>query len=214
MKYAGFIKRTAAFFLDYFLIAIISLFLGGMTNSSINLSEIHFKGIDIPQFRLAYYSVFIVLILIYYIVLEGTEQATLGKNLLGLKVVNKEGKNISLPSKFFRFLFVLIFAVSISIPHLFFSMGVMPVNYDYVFIDRANFISYIIAFVCFISYLCLLFSQKKQTLYDKLTKTFVIEDKEKPTFIPWLIFILGVLPILILYLSNFILLYFWEKVIG
>lgn len=214
MKYAGFIKRTAAFVVDYFIIAVSSLVLGGIINSLVNYPNVNFRGFEISFFRFVYYSIFTILTLVYYLVSEVKYQATFGKHLFGLKVVNSKENKISLISQIFRFLFVLIFAVSIHIPHIFFSMGAMPINYDYVLIDRCNIISYIIAFVCFISYLCLLFSQKKQTLYDKLTKTFVIEDKEKPTFIPWLIFILGVLPILILYLSNFILLYFWEKFIG
>lgn len=95
----------------------------------------------------------------------------------------------------------------------------MLVNYDYLLIDRANVISYIIALVCFVSYLCLLFSQKKQTLYDKLTNSFVIENKEKLAFITNIeiaeVFsFLFLLLIFILYISNFVLLYFWEKFIG
>ena len=219
MKYAGFIKRTSAFVVDYFIIAVSSLVLGGIINSLLNYSNVNFRGFEISSFKFVYYSCFAFLISIYYFVSEVKYQATFGKYLFGLKVINDKENKISLISQIFRFLFVLIFAVSISIPHIFFSMGAMPINYDYVFIDRANFISYIITLVCLISYLCLLFSQKKQTLYDKLTKTFVIENKERPAFITNIeiaeVFsFLFLLLIFILYLSNFIFLFFWEKFIG
>ena len=219
LVYAGFIKRTAAFVVDYFIIAVCSLVLGGIINSLISVSNVNFKGFEISFFRFIYYSCFALFISIYYLISEVKYQATFGKRLFGLKVVNNKGNKISFISSLFRFLFVVIFAVSIHIPHIFFSTGAMLVNYDYLLIDRANVISYIIALVCFVSYLCLLFSQKKQTLYDKLTNSFVIENKEKPAFITNIeiaeVFsFLFLLLIFILYLSNFVLLYFWEKFIG
>ncbi len=213
MKYAGFIKRTAAFVVDYFIIAVSSLVLGGIINSLVNYPNVNFRGFEISFFRFVYYSCFAFFISIYYLVSEVKYQATFGKHLFGLKVVNSKENKISLISKLFRFLFVIIFVISFNIPQVFFSMGAMPINYDYVLIDRCNIISYIIAFVCLISYLCLLFSQKKQTLYDKLTKTFVIEEKEKSKVIAECLLVPGVL-ICIFYLCRFIMLFWWEKFIG
>lgn len=213
MKYAGFIKRTAAFVVDYLLIVVCSIVIGGIISRLINYPYVNFKGFEIPFFRFIYYFVFTILTLIYYLIAEGKYQATFGKRCFGLKVTNQAGNNISFISNLSRFLFVMIFAVSIHISHIFFSMGAKPINYNYLLIDRVNIISYIIAFLCIISYLCLLFSSKKQTLYDKLTKTFVIEDKEKSGVIASCLLVSGAL-ICIFYLCKFVFLFWWDKFIG
>jgi uncharacterized RDD family membrane protein YckC len=215
LVYADFIKRTAAVFVDILFVVISSSILARIMFNLINPSDIYIGGY--LGFRI--YGHILVLSIcsllftsIYVLIFEGKYQATLGKLLLGLKVVNAEGTPLSLKNKLFRFLFVIIFIISTLVPYILFLGELRPVTAYDSLVEGMNLVFYIIVLLCFISYLCLIFSPKKQTLYDRLTKTFVVENKKRSNIIAWIVFLILLLPILILFLQNLFLIFFWDKI--
>ena len=207
MKYAGFIKRTAAFFADsFFLISfsLVVLFFYFYINYSINTS-------DIPDNWYFYYLSFLIILFpIYYLIFEGLlGQASLGKRFFALRVVPFEGEKLSFKQKFFRLLFALVFSLSAQLPNLLFFITIKINPYD-PFITKCNFFLYLIALASLISYLYLLLAPKKQTWHDKITTTAVIEYKKRFSVFAWIVFVIGLLPVLLYPILSILLKTFWE----
>lgn len=175
LVYAGFIKRTAAVCIDYSILPAV-LFIEMISWVTHHHEE--------PMLRIegeySEPSIFtspevimpILLILVYYFIFEVKSNATLGKRLLGLEVVNAEGKSLTLKNKLWRFLFVVIFVLSVYI--VFLNGGDE--------LKCIHFFCLIVGVLCLFSYLSLLISPKKQTIYDKFTDCY-IQDKKNVVFL-------------------------------
>lgn len=186
MKYAGFIKRTAAFFLDLLILLILNLFLMRVINP------------------IGHISPFYCFIFIYFFVFAIINQETLGKRFFGLKEVDKEGNKISAKNRLLRFLFIMILIIGTQLPNLFPS-GRFSESCGYIIKSNKYLYLLPIQFLCLISYMCLLFSHTKQTLYDKLTKTFIIEYKKRTILFALIILLIGLLLIVPATFSDFLL---------
>ena len=185
MKYAGFIKRTAAFFLDLLILLIFNLFLMRVISPIGHISPF-------------YYFIFI-----YFFVFAIINQETLGKRFFGLKEVDKEGNKISTKNRLLRFLFIMILIIGTQLQSMFPS-GRFTEQCGYMLESNKYLYLLPIQFLCLISYMCLLFSHTKQTLYDKLTKTFIIEYKKRTILFALIILLIGLLLIVPATFSDFL----------
>ena len=174
MKYAGFIKRTAAFFLDLLILLIFSLFLVRVINP------------------IGHISPFYCFIFIYFFVFAIINQETLGKRFFGLKEVDKEGNKISTKNRLLRFLFIMILILGTQL-QIIFPSGRYIEQCGYMLESNTYLYLLPIQFLCLISYICLVFSCTKQTLYDKLTKSFIIEYKKRTILFALIILLIGIL---------------------
>ena len=100
MIYSGFFRRLLAFMLDMLLVSIPSILLFGsmltlqLENADVNPTDAQIALLGITVLTAQLVSVLIAWL--YYALLEsGKYQATLGKRLLGIKVVGKNGQRIS-----------------------------------------------------------------------------------------------------------------------
>lgn len=124
--YAGFWIRFLAVMLDGVIIVIpLNLIFGFLSNIS-NLSFINYLGILCG--------------LIYIIYFEGTTGQTLGKKIVGVKVIDYEGKTIGIPNAALRYIGKIISGLILGI-----------------------------------GYIMAAFDEKKQSLHDKIVKTYVIK---------------------------------------
>lgn len=205
LVYAGFIKRGAAFFLDYLFIMIFSFICLLFT-----LKKISEKS-DIPEDWYIYFlSALIIIFPLYYFIFEIVfGQASLGKRFFALRVVSFEGGKLSVKQKYFRLFFALVFSLSAQLPNFLFFITIKINPYDS-FITKCNFFIYLIALASLISYLYLLLAPKKQTWHDKITKTAVIEYKKRFSVFAWIVFVIWLLPILLYPIFSILLKIFWE----
>lgn len=203
--YAGFIKRSAAFFLDYLFLMFSSFICLFFT-----LKKISEKA-DIPEDWYIYFlSALIIIFPLYYFIFEIVlGQASLGKRFFALRVVPFEGEKLSVKQKYFRLLFALVFSVSAQLPNFLFFITIKINPYD-TFITKCNFFIYLIALASLISYLYLLLAPKQQTWHDKITKTAVIEYKKRFSAFAWIVFVIWLLPILLYPILSILLKTFWE----
>ncbi len=128
-KYAGFWLRLLALFLD---VLILSILLAPIV-------------ITIEYFNLKYLTNFIYFLLLwpYYSILESSKlQGTLGKYLIGIKVVDYNYNRIDFNIATLRYVSSILSSLTI-----------------------------------FIGYIMALFTSRKQTLHDIISKTLVIRKK-------------------------------------
>ena len=204
MKYAGFFKRTVAAIVDCLIIFLCAVISYKVIIMIFHPAVIATRDYLFRPWQYVFYPLFTLFILLYFFVFETLGQATLGKHLFALKVVDNQGNQLTLINKLLRFLFVIVFAVSTQLPNILCFEYMFPINeHNKYYFSSYNYIFGILVLLCIISYLCLIFSSKNQTLYDKITKTFVIENKKRPTIIVWMIFLTLLLPMLILFLNNY-----------
>ena len=206
MKYAGFIKRTAAFILDCLIIFFCSIIFYKVITIVFHTTIIETRDYLFRPWQYVFYPLFTLFVLLYYFVFETLGQAGLGKRLFSLKIVDNRDNKLALKSSLFRFLYVIIFVISTLLTNILFFENKDPIciHFKYEF-PLYNYIFWGITFLCIISYVCLLFFSKKQTLYDKLTKSFVIEEKKKLGFIAGFLVLFFTLPILILIFNKFLI---------
>ena len=184
MKYAGFIKRTAAFIVDCFISLLCSFNIFVLFN---------LQDIKIGHYSLFPYPLFILLMLLNYFIFEMFGQASLGKLLLGLKIVNKDRANLTLINKILRFLIVGVFIIISLLPNFLPSQSTRG-NENCGYILSPYYYNFLcLAIIGLIPYLCLLFSSKKQTLYDKLTKSFIIDNQKRSYTFAIMILLIGLL---------------------
>ena len=125
-KYAGFFLRFLGFFVDLFLLSIL-------------LSPVLyiFRVLNLEEL---YNFVFFILVWLYYSTLESSRlQGTIGKFLIGIKVVDYNNNRIDFTKATLRYVSSLL-----SMMFLFFG------------------------------YLMILFTEKKQSLHDIISKTLVV----------------------------------------
>ena len=126
--YGGFWRRTIAFLIDKVALSLISMILlfiaslflglGFPFNLSINISEV-ITG----TFLLSYYGTTIFLNMVYFTYFHGTTGQTPGKKILGLKVIQKTGNEMTLGLAFLRW-------VGYIISGLVFNLGFLWVAFD------------------------------------------------------------------------------------
>ena len=203
--YASFIKRSAAFFLDYLFLMFFSFICLFFTLKKIS------ETTEIPgDWYIYFLSALMLIFPLYYFIFEIVfGQASLGKRFFALRVVSFEGGKLSLKQKYFRLLFALIFSVSAQLPNFLFFITIKINPYD-PFITKCNFFIYLITLASLISYLYLLLAPKKQTWHDKITKTAVIEYKKRFSVFAWIVFVIWLLPILLYPILSILLKIFWE----
>ena len=203
MKYAGFVKRSAAFVIDCLVIGICSFILYKITVLLFNPAAIKIStGILYPSRYLSYSSL-IIISLVYYFICETLGQATLGKRLFSLKVIDNQGNQLTLINKLFRFLFVIVFVVSTQLPNILYFENEFPINENNKYwVPSCNYIFWSVGLFCIISYLCLALSSKNQTLYDKLTKSFVLEEKKKLDYLADKVALIGMAIIIFIFIMS------------
>jgi len=126
--YGGFWRRTIAFLIDKVALSLISMILlfiaslflglGFPFDLSINISEV-ITG----TFLLSYYGTTIFLNMLYFTYFHGTTGQTPGKKILGLKVIQKTGNEMTLGLAFLRW-------VGYIISGLVFNLGFLWVAFD------------------------------------------------------------------------------------
>ena len=207
--YAGLIKRSAAFIIDFCIIVIFFIIedLIFINSSYIPNTLVIDSYPNTFTFKILFiYFILMLFVFAYYFIFEVKSNATLGKRLLGLEVLNEEGKSLTLKNKLWRFLFVVIFTTSLQIVSIVVSLGAdgMCAHEDFS-LPIYICIFCLIGFLCLFSYFSLLISSKKQTIYDRLTSC-CIQDKKKSMFIStWLLLVLGGL----FFVLYSVLLFFW-----
>ena len=144
MQYAGVWIRLHAIIIDLIILAALDAII-----SSFNL------GIELYYLR----DIFI---LGYFIIMPTFYEGTIGKKICNIKIINKNGKYISLTQSMIRF---LPFIITIFLN-----------NYQFYLISNSD--SFIINILIIFYYLAEISSLKdsssKQSLHDKLAKTYVI----------------------------------------
>ena len=101
--YAGFLRRWAALFLDTFIIGLVAQILAAVAGAVFAFSL--FGGIEessgmpsagLIAFYLVFYLIYFALAGMYYALMESSSnQATVGKLALGIKVTDREGRRLS-----------------------------------------------------------------------------------------------------------------------
>jgi uncharacterized RDD family membrane protein YckC len=126
--YGGFWRRTIAFLVDKLVLSLTSIILlfiaalflglGFPLDLSVNISEV-ITG----TFILSYYGTTIFLNMVYFTYFHGTTGQTPGKKILGLKVIQKTGDEMTLGLAFLRW-------VGYIISGLVFNLGFLWVAFD------------------------------------------------------------------------------------
>jgi uncharacterized RDD family membrane protein YckC len=126
--YGGFWRRTIAFLIDKLVLSLTSMILlfiaalflglGFPFDLSVNISEV-ITG----TFILSYYGTTIFLNMVYFTYFHGTTGQTPGKKILGLKVIQKTGDEMTLGLAFLRW-------VGYIISGLVFNLGFLWVAFD------------------------------------------------------------------------------------
>ncbi|NGX38779.1 MAG: hypothetical protein KR126chlam1_00090 [Chlamydiae bacterium] len=136
MIYSGLTRRLCAFSLDCLIVLGLYMAIGLV----LGLSAMKYPLQSLSMLGIWYFGGMIAFSWLYFALLESSVwQATLGKRVLGLKVISEEGERIS----FWR----------------------ASVRYFSKVLSRL---------ACFIGFLMILFTKKKQALHDKIAATLVI----------------------------------------
>lgn len=142
--YAGFWLRLAAYFIDTIIFTaafVVLLFI------AVLLSTVLFQAtINLEYFRIIIAAPILILQCLYFSLFESsTKQATIGKLIVGIQVVNYKGKKIEFVTALGRYFARIVSTLTI-----------------------------------YIGFLMALWTDKKQTLHDKMTKTLVVVKQNKP----------------------------------
>jgi len=168
-SYAGFWQRAGAFALDYiiilgYLIAITLLFL--FLNTAVNISQWLFAE-RIQTQGVAFLLVTLPITLYFAVGESSTRQATWGKQRLGLKVADHNGKQIAFWRAFAR---ALLKFIPWEISHtVIWEIYFFPKT-DSILINYGFALVYLLVGLNIAS---LVMTKTHQTLYDFLAKTFV-----------------------------------------
>jgi len=168
-SYAGFWKRTGAFALDYmiilgYLIAITLLFL--FLNTAFNVDQWLFAE-RIQAQAVAFLLVTFPITLYFTISESSTRHATWGKQRLGLKVTDQNGRQITFWRALAR---TLLKFIPWEISHTLIWEIYFSPKTDSVFINYGFVLVYVLIGLNIAS---LVMTKTHQTLYDFLAKTFV-----------------------------------------
>lgn len=107
LRHAGFVKRVAAFALDYlviaaYLVVLVGAGVGVTFTFGARIRTWPLFGSPIVMDVIAFLSAILPVIVYFALQESSSAQATWGKRKLGLKVVNSEGKRLSRPQAFVR----------------------------------------------------------------------------------------------------------------
>lgn len=195
---ASFFKRICAFLLDYFIVIfIVSLITMGFNNSGTNevtskmnklMSDYQSGEITIDEYKDETYKlnydlqksnltsniVSVTLYVGYFIVFATLNKGqTLGKKLLKVKVVNKDGDKPSIWNMLIRSLFIYnIVSALFSVIFI----NILSVN---AFTYTYTILGYIEFFVIIVSFFMVIYKKDGRGLHDMIAGTNVIEEVKK-----------------------------------
>ena len=129
---------------------------------------------------------------------------TTDKALEKAKEVDKEGNKISAKNRLLRFLFIMILIIGTQLQSIFPS-GRYSEQCGYMLESNKYLYLLSIQILCIIIYMSLIFSRTKQNLYDKLTKTFVTENKKRTILFALMILLIGLFLMLPLALKDLLI---------
>lgn len=185
---ASFFKRMGAFILDYFIVIfIVSLITMGFSSNKTNdltdkmnklLSDYQSGEITIVEYKyelqksnLTTNIVSVTLYIGYFVVFATLNKGqTLGKKLLKIKVVNKDGEKPSIWNMLVRSLFIYnIISALFSIIFV----NILSVN---TFIYIYTIVGYVEFFVIIVSFFMVTYKKDGKGLHDMIAGTSVIEE--------------------------------------
>lgn len=195
---ASFFKRICAFLLDYFIVIfIVSLITMGFNNNGTNevtskmnklMSDYQSGEITIDEYKDETYKlnydlqksnltsniVSVTLYVGYFIVFATLNKGqTLGKKLLKVKVVNKDGDKPSIWNMLIRSLFIYnIVSALFSVIFI----NILSVN---AFTYTYTILGYIEFFVIIVSFFMVIYKKDGRGLHDMIAGTNVIEEVKK-----------------------------------
>jgi len=150
----------------------------------VSLVQIPILIVSLRSFKSPWIIILLTLVaLLYKPVLEFAYQATLGKKLLGLKVVNSEFQKGSLSTILLRNSLQVaagLLSIAVTTPLLFkdgFASVSSFLEYSaYISVEKTvTYVSYIPMIIALIDVICLLTDMQKRTLHDRIGKTFVVK---------------------------------------
>ena len=190
---ASFFKRMGAFILDYFIVIfIVSLITMGFNSNKTNdltdkmsklLSDYQNGEITIYEYKINYELqksnlttniVSVTLYIGYFVVFATLNKGqTLGKKLLKIKVVNKDGEKPSIWNMLLRSLFIYnIVSALFSIIFV----NILSVNtFTYIY----TIVGYVEFFVIIVSFFMVTYKKDGRGLHDMIAGTNVIEEVKK-----------------------------------
>lgn len=170
--YAGFVQRITAFFLDY---VIILIYLTAITvlmwllNSLFSINDLLFTDRVRAQF-VGFLLITLPVALYFAISESSTHQATWGKQRMGLKVTDYQGARISFGRSLARTGLKLI---PWELSHtLIWDISFSPQADDVLIYYGFGFVYLLVG----LNLASLLLTQKHQTIYDLLIKTYVVKQ--------------------------------------
>jgi uncharacterized RDD family membrane protein YckC len=172
IQYATFMQRVHAYTLDCIIFAPLSAI----------------SGWNLIQWKNPWIAIGVIIIwCIYKPVLEWTQGATIGKKIIGLKVVDYNYEGISFNQAMLRF--SVYFAVSIGnlltfltlYEHPDFSEALLPEDIIQIQQQNPDMTGSIIMFFFLFSVTRILFDQKRQAHHDAISHTYCIAVPKKST---------------------------------
>lgn len=105
-KYAGLLKRLVSFLADFIFIFLILM----VTFISLVLTEV---SINIPSY--GYIAIFIIVLALYKVILEGFLSTTLGKKIVGIKLECSDGSKIGFGKALIRNVSIVLDVITLGI---------------------------------------------------------------------------------------------------
>jgi len=155
--YCGFWRRTFAFFIDSLMLNMMEKFL--------------------ENFNLEGYFAIIFTLLYWSLTESSKTQASPGKQLLGLKIINKDGTSISFLKSFFRAL--LLYLVFFVIGMILFLLGIESSGEQNSLIYVSTIVTYLMVGV--INMFCIIFTDEETSIPDMICGTRVVKRDDRLT---------------------------------
>jgi uncharacterized RDD family membrane protein YckC len=156
---AGFFRRFPALVLDAIIILVLVFPFGRLAMRFLEVLGVHMSSIDTNAAALGAFLYYFWAIAIFYLLIEVLVGATPGKLIMRLKVAGEDGDRASWGRRLGRYLGKICFLLIIP---PFGMTEVEVVVYSFLAVGTISFLGTL-----------LIFGPKKQTLYDRLTKTAV-----------------------------------------
>src|SRR5947207_2503775 len=149
INYAGFWWRVLAYIIDSLLLSVVFFPLGLAVGLGIGASGADRDSLTMPAVNIGLNGFQILVTWIYYAVCESSSwQGTIGKKVLGLRVTDMDGNQISFGRATGRY-----FAMMLS------------------------------GMICFIGFIMVAFTEKKQGLHDMMASTLVLKGPAAPSYV-------------------------------
>lgn len=171
-NYAGFLQRITAFLLDY---VIILIYLAAFTvvmwllNSLFSINDLLFS--DRVQAQIVAFLLVTFPVALYFAISESSnQQATWGKQRIGLKVTDYNGKRISFWRSLAR---TLLKFIPWELSHtLIWELSFSPQTDDVLIYYGFGLVYLLVG----LNIASLIMTKKHQTIYDLLAKTYVVKQ--------------------------------------